>query len=89
MVAHVSPTLTHYKKMKVTLVKSNLEARITGSPAVVSFSVTQRQLNAFNKNPHAQPCDDATKWLHGVYADTFGTESGTLTMAHLRNALSR
>lgn len=74
--------------MKVTLVKSNLEARITNSPAVVSFSITQRQLNAFNKNPHAQR-DDATKWLHGVYADTFGTESGTLTMAHLRNALSR
>jgi len=91
--------------MKVTLVKSNLEARITGSPAVVSFSVTQRQLNALNAakrnlrnaisfNEHYNtanglPSPEARMWLHSVYADTFGIESGTLTMAHLRIALSR
>lgn len=36
--------------MKITLVKSNLEAQLTGSPAVVSFSITQRQLTAFNRS---------------------------------------
>jgi hypothetical protein len=34
--------------MKVTIVKSNLEAKITGTPAIVTFTITQRNLNAFN-----------------------------------------
>ena len=36
--------------MKITLIKSNLEAQLTGSPAVVSFSITQKQLTAFNRS---------------------------------------
>ena len=34
--------------MKITLVKSNLEAQLTGSPSVVSFAITQKNLKAFN-----------------------------------------
>jgi len=36
--------------MKITLLKSNLEAQLTGSPAVVSFTITQKNLTAFNRS---------------------------------------
>jgi len=36
--------------MKITLLKSNLEAQLTGGPAVVSFTVTQKNLTAFNRS---------------------------------------
>jgi len=36
--------------MKITLLKSNLEAQLTGGPAVVSFTITQKQLTAFNRS---------------------------------------
>lgn len=36
--------------MKITLVKPNIEAKISGTPAVVTFIVTQKNLNAFNRS---------------------------------------
>ena len=36
------------KIMKVTIVKSNLEAKISGTPAIMTFTITQKNLNAFN-----------------------------------------
>jgi hypothetical protein len=88
--------------MKITLVKSNLEAQLTGGPAVVSFTITQKQLTAFNRSLAGPiryapsfidaiqfrflPCPEARQWLRRVYSDQFGIMSGTLTMQHLRTA---
>lgn len=36
--------------MKITLVKPNVEAKISGTPAIVTFTVTQKNLDAFNRS---------------------------------------
>lgn len=36
--------------MKITIVKSNIEAKISGTPAIVTFTVTQKNLDAFNRS---------------------------------------
>ena len=41
-------SLEPLKIMKVTIVKSNLEAQISGTPAIVTFTITQKNINAFN-----------------------------------------
>ncbi len=72
--------------MRITLVKSNLEAQLTGTPAITSFKLTAAQLrawNTFRNTAHLEdrnsdwglPCAEACNWLRS----TFGVRPITLT----------
>lgn len=79
--------------MTITLVKSNLEAQLTGAPAITSFKLTAAQLrawNTFRDTAHIEhrnadwglPCAEACKWLR----NTFGEQE--VTFAKVKSALN-
>jgi hypothetical protein len=67
--------------MKVTIVKSNLEAKITGTPAIVTCNITQRDLNRFNQRTEV-PSD-----VRGCLEYIFGKAPRHVTMRDLKEAL--
>jgi hypothetical protein len=68
--------------MKITIVKSNIEAKISGTPAIVTCNITQRDLNQFNRQIAEVPSD-----VRGCLEYIFGPVPRHITMRDLKKAV--
>jgi len=68
--------------MKITIVKSNIEAKISGTPAIVTCNITQRDLNQFNRQIAEVPSD-----VRGCLEYIFGKAPRHVTMKDLKKAV--